>query len=250
VASRRGIGRAPHALRGSRAALRLAVLWTVTLHAPVHASAQATAAKSTAKSHDAADQRDLADARARFEAGARAYARGELVEALQHFEAAQAIAPSDELCFDIARTLERMGEPERAIAMYERYLAAAAPSAAQRQEIDARIVELKRHQARLAQQAIKGAPSGDALKAEARTFFGRGVKLFRRGQYAAARSAFDAALQFADVPELHFNLALVAERLRQPADALAHYRAYLKASADVADRADVERRIAELRARH
>lgn len=215
----------------------------------VRTNAQSAPGKSKASSSDAADKGDLAGARARFEAGAKAYARGELVEALQHFEAAQALAPSDELCFDIARTLERMGEPERAIAMYERYLAAASPSAAQRQEIGARIAELKQQQARLAQQAIKAAPSGDALQAEARTFFGRGVKLFRRGQYTAARSAFHAALQFADVPELHFNLALVAERLRQPADAVAHYRAYLKASGEAPDRAEVERRIAELRSK-
>jgi tetratricopeptide (TPR) repeat protein len=232
-----------------RSAVLLAALCARLSPALAQSNAGTGSSSAAASKPAAASKVDLAGARAQFEAGAKAYARGDLVEALRRFEAAQALAPSVELCFDIARTLERMGEPERAIAMYERYLTDAAPSAAQRREIAARIAALQQAQARHSLQAIKAAPSGESLAAEAQTFFSRGVKLFRRGQYAASRSAFDAALQFADVPELHFNLALVAERLKQPEDALAHYRAYLKAATDAADRTEVERRIAELRAR-
>lgn len=43
--------------------------------------------------------------------------------------------------------------------------------------------------------------------------------------------------------------ALTSERLRQPGDALDHFRAYLAARPDAEDKADVETRIAALRAR-
>jgi tetratricopeptide (TPR) repeat protein len=62
---------------------------------------------------------------------------------------------------------------------------------------------------------VKAAPAGAGDFAE-------GVKAFNAGNFAAAASAFEAAIQKQpDLPELHVNLALAYYRLSRTADAVA-----------------------------
>jgi tetratricopeptide (TPR) repeat protein len=86
-----------------------------------------------------------------------------------------------------------------------------------------------------------------ALSDEARAFFDRGTRLYSAGHYKAAAAAFTAALQLSDAPELHYNLAVAAERLGDVADALDHYRAYLEALPEAPDRVEVLARLDALR---
>lgn len=62
--------------------------------------------------------------------------------------------------------------------------------------------------------------------------------------------AFIAAHRFAPLPEVLYNLAVTAERLGSPRDAIDYYREYLRGLPENApDRGAVERKIAALRGR-
>jgi tetratricopeptide (TPR) repeat protein len=202
------------------------------------------AAEATAQSTPSAAQ--LAEARERFERGLTAYRMGELKQALADFTRAYELAPSRELEFNLARVYERLGDAEPAIRHYRSYLAGAELDPRERQRIDARIAELTALLER--QQApIKAAPpSRDALTAEARAFFERGLTLFRKRQYEAALAAFGAARKFAPLPELAYNQALTAERLGRSDEAADYYRAYLREAGNPSDAARVQARIKAL----
>jgi tetratricopeptide (TPR) repeat protein len=188
----------------------------------------------------------IAQARVHFEQGRDAYRKGQLKQALEHLRSALALAPSPELEFDLGRVYDRMGEAERAIAHYSRYLDTAELAPAERARIAARIGELHALVARQRTQAKAPPPSSEALTAEARAFFVRGLKLFARKKYEAAIAAFEAARSFAPLPELTYNLALASERLGRTADAVDHYRAYLREVRDADDAERVRERIKEL----
>jgi tetratricopeptide (TPR) repeat protein len=64
-------------------------------------------------------------ARRRFEAGSRAYERGEYPAALVEFEAARKVKPLPGLDYNIGRCLDRMERPREAIEAYRRYLVGA-----------------------------------------------------------------------------------------------------------------------------
>ena len=85
---------------------------------------------------------DVEQARSDFERGAALYRAGDFRAALEAFEAAQARAPTPQTLFNIARSQERLGQLADAVDSYSAYLAAA-PSAADRAAVKARIDELR-----------------------------------------------------------------------------------------------------------
>lgn len=186
------------------------------------------------------------EAKACFRNAQAAYVAGNLTAALEGFQCAYQAAPSPELHFNLARVYERMGEAEQGIQHYRAYLEASQPTPREKKQIEARVraLEALRERQRAAIEAAK--PTAEDLSAEARVFYDRGVKLYRAQQYKAALAAFSAALQMSSAPELHYNLAVVSERLKKNGDAIDHYRAYLAARPDADDRQVVEQRIAEL----
>ena len=190
---------------------------------------------------------ELARARKHFEAGARAYETGKLHIALDHFLKAYRLAPSPELLFNLARVYERMGEAEQGIHHFRRYLQEAKVSAKERRAVEARISALDRTRSRRRAQLTKRAPSSDDLTAEAKRFFDRGLTLYGRGKYEAARRAFTAAQRFTSIPEVYYNLAITSQRLAKEADAIDYYRAYLRGRPDALDKSQIQRRIRRLR---
>jgi tetratricopeptide (TPR) repeat protein len=187
-------------------------------------------------------------ARACFDAAQAAYLAGQLDEALRGFGCAFALQPSAELAWNLARVAERMGDVEKGVRYYQEYLTRSEHvGARERRQVEARIQALRELAARQA-SAIKAQPDLAGLSKEARVFFERGVKLYRRGQYASASAAFGAALQLSNAPELRYNLALTSERLGQKQDACDHYLAYLAAAPDAPDQQFVNARVTELRA--
>lgn len=159
---------------------------------------------------------------------------------------ANELSPSPELEFDLGRICERLGEAEAAIRHFERYLQQAQPAAAERSGIEARLRALRAQIERQRPQAL-APPDSAALTAEARAFFERGIKLFQQKQYTAALAAFAAARRFAPLPELSYNLALACEQLGRNAEAVDHYRAYLREAKNAPDAARVQARIKALR---
>jgi tetratricopeptide (TPR) repeat protein len=186
------------------------------------------------------------EARACFQRGQSAYAAGDLFTALAGFQCAFAAAPSPELHYNLARVYERMGEAEESTRHYRAYLAQTQVTPREKKKIEARLQALQDLRDRQKPPPDASKPSAEAMSAEARSFYERGVKLYRAKQYPAAQAAFFAALQLSNAPELHFNLAVVAERMNHPSEAVDHYRAYLASRTDAKDREEIEERIGML----
>lgn len=156
-------------------------------------------------------------ARAHFEEGQRGYQAGDFPRAAREFAAAYELHASPELAFNVARVSERAGDLDVAIRYYELYLRTGRLPEADATTLRATIARLRAERDRRAGAIVPEATSAE-LAGEARTFFERGVRLFRRRNYRAALVAFETAYSMsrtanARVPELHFNMALTLERL-------------------------------------
>jgi hypothetical protein len=93
-------------------------------------------------------RRRRAEARAAFDAGARAWRDGDFARALERFRAAQELSPHPESLFNIARAEERLGDVDAAIADYEAYLAAL-PQAPDAAEVRQTVAALRASRARV-----------------------------------------------------------------------------------------------------
>lgn len=192
---------------------------------------------------------EIERARQLFVEGTQHYQAGRLNEALERFLAAWRIVPGPELAYNVARTYERMADAQHAVEFYRHYLRHAAPDAAERQDVERRIGELEGIARRQREQIIALPPSEDELTQEARTFFERGVTMFRRRRYDAAMAAFTAAYNFARLPEVIYNLAVTAERLGRTQDAIDYFREYARTlPRDGVERPLIDRRVEQLRA--
>jgi len=187
-------------------------------------------------------------ARECFDQGQADYFAGRLSQAREGFECAYAQLPSPELLWNLARVSERMGDVEPAVRYFREYMRVAKLSAKEKRGIEARISALLALGERQAAVLKLGPEGRTALGAEARVFFERGAKLYRAAHYKAAAAAFMAALQLSEAPELHYNLAVTAERLGETGDACDHYRAYLEALPQAPDREQVLAHLQALRA--
>ena len=197
----------------------------------------------------AQSEADVARARTLFQEGQAAYDAGEFQQAAQKMRQAYQLTRAPELAFNVGRVYERMSEYDEAIRFFRIYLRRGSPDEESRRDVQERIQALREAKARARSQVFHAPPSNDELTREARTFFLRGVAMYRRGQYQAAMQAFMAAHRFAPLPEVLYNLAVTAERLGSRRDALDYYREYLRRRPDAPDRGAVERKIAALRNR-
>lgn len=188
-------------------------------------------------------------ARNLFLEGQAAYDAGRYSEAAEKMLAAYEIVASPELAYNVGRVYERMSEYEQAIRYFGIFLRRGTPPAEERRDIQNRIVALQQAQRRQREQVFTAPPSNDELTREARTFFLRGVAMYRRGHFEAAMQAFTAALRFAPLAEVYFNTAVCAERLGSRSDAVDYYREYLRLRPDALDRGRVEAEIRRLRGR-
>ena len=214
----------------------------------------ASLASAVATAQDRQPTREqIEQARTLFVRGSQHYQAGRLNEALEDFLAAWRIVPSPELAYNVARTYERTADHNRAIQFYRHYLSRAAPDAQERADVERRIREMEEIAARQRGQIRTLPPSNDQLAQEARTFFERGVTMYRRRQYEAAMAAFTAAYNFTrpnPPAEVLYNLAMTAERLERLPDAIDYYREYARTlPTDSAERREVNEHVAELRAR-
>lgn len=76
----------------------------------------------------------------------------------------------------------------------------------------------------------RAAPAAQADKeSAARAHYQKGATLFRQQDYAGAWLEFTSAYQLLPRAELLFNMARCEVKLGRPADALAHFKAYLEA---------------------
>lgn len=193
----------------------------------------------------------IARARVLFVEGGEHYRAGRLNEALDDFLEAWRLMPNPALAYNVARTYERMSDTQRSIEFYGHYLRHAAPGASEREEVERRIAALRQVAERMEGQIRTLPPTSDALAAEARTMFERGVSMFRRRQYEAAMQAFTAAYNFTrpnPPAEVVYNLGMTAERLEHTQDAIDYYREYARTlPRDSAERRAIDEQVSRLR---
>ena len=232
-----------------RALLCAALLCVPALATLPSAAAHAQSARPTTppRTPSAAE---VERARVLFTEGSQHYQAGRLEPALEAFLGAWRLVGSPALAYNVARTYERRGEASRAIQFYRHYLSRADADAAERAEVEGRIREIEAVERRQRDQIMTAPPSDDELTQEARTFFTRGVAMFRRRQYEAAMAAFTAAYNFARLPEVVYNIAITAERLERTQDAIDYFREYARTlPRESSERALIDHRVRELRAR-
>jgi tetratricopeptide (TPR) repeat protein len=106
-----------------------------------------------------------------------------------------------------------------------------------------------------AQTSSGSAPPADATAAPspedteaARLAFERGVAAYESGSFEEALVSFQRAYELLHDPQILFNVATVADRLRRDQLALEAYEGYLAGMPAAPDRANVEARIAAIRA--
>ena len=91
------------------------------------------------------------EAEARFDEGAAAYKAGRYANAVEHFLAADALAPSAALSFNVARAYEKLGETAKALRHYRDFLRRA-PDAPNARDVRSRIAT---HETRLVQRGLQ-----------------------------------------------------------------------------------------------
>lgn len=101
--------------------------------------------------------------------------------------------------------------------------------------------------AKTSAQARASKPN-EAQIEQAKRAFAAGTSAYERGDFKAALVQFRKAYELTGSPDLLYNVAAVADRLRHDDEALAAYQDYLKARPATPDRDHVEGRIKALRA--
>src|SRR5262249_61593444 len=89
-------------------------------------------------------------------------------------------------------------------------------------------------------------PASEAQLAEARQHQAAGSKLYDLAEYEAALHEFKEAYRAVEDPAFLFNIAQCHRKLGHAQDAITFDRNYLRRAPRAANRAEVERRIAEL----
>jgi len=92
------------------------------------------------------------------------------------------------------------------------------------------------------------APAEPSPEERAQAIYAQGVAAFKASDYQTALDRFEEAHALDPSPVLLYNMARANEELGRPGASVARYEAYLEASPQAPDRADVERRIRIMRA--
>lgn len=88
--------------------------------------------------------------------------------------------------------------------------------------------ETARNESASARSAASASPSNDELQRRAQSLYAEGVSAYRAQRYKDAIDAFRAADGLVPSPALSYNTALAYEKLYDSAQALSHYRDYLR----------------------
>jgi tetratricopeptide (TPR) repeat protein len=97
-------------------------------------------------------------------------------------------------------------------------------------------------------QASAGDAQDASRDAEARSLFEAGRAAFATGRFEDALEYFERSFELSGRPELHYNIATCADRLRRDQQAIDAYEAYLEARPDGANHQLARERLAFLRA--
>ena len=163
------------------------------------------------------DAKDRAAAEKIFNRAAKFYAAGDYAHAADEFERTRELMDVPELQFSEAQAVRRMGgQRERAIKLYESYLASSHGKRAT--------------DARSGIDELKGVKTGDAAadKEAASKAFGKGATAYGQGGYLTAADRFAKSGDLLDAPEIAFSQAQALRKAGGHRDeAIALYDQYL-----------------------
>ena len=94
----------------------------------------------------------------------------------------------------------------------------------------------------------QAATEAEVRDLEARARFESGRLAFEAGRYEEALADFERSYELSGRSVIHFNIGLVHDRLRRDEEAIAAFERYLEQVPDSPNRAEVEARVAVLRA--
>lgn len=180
-------------------------------------------------------RRDNAEARRLAAAGQEAALIGDQATARDAFARAAALNPGDDrVAYDLARAHEELGDGDKAITEYCRYLTLS-PAGREASDVRDRLVRL--------------VPRATAQKAEdVQVAFRLGLALFDDGRYEAAARAFDDVVQNEpNAVEGYFNRGLARAANGRRGEALLDLEQYRANAPTVDDRVAVGRAIEVLR---
>jgi tetratricopeptide (TPR) repeat protein len=83
-------------------------------------------------------------------------------------------------------------------------------------------------------------------KSQAKEFYERATRFYDMGKYAEAIGDYEQAYLLVEDPALLFNIGQAYRLWNRPDDAIRSYKNYLRKRPDASNRADVERKIADL----
>jgi len=98
----------------------------------------------------------------------------------------------------------------------------------------------------LASAAVAQAQTDEQKKAQARELYERGARLYDLRKYGDAIGAYEQAYLLVEDPALLFNIGQAYRLWDRPDEAVQAYKNYLRKRPDARNRAEVERKIAEL----
>ncbi len=188
----------------------------------------------------------LDNAKVLFVEGQKAYVQGDLAKALSSFRKAHRLVPSAELAYNIGHISEQLGDFDNAIRFLGFYLSRSLSSAKDQKEIEMRIARLQDKVRAQREQLSRELRTPAALAHQVRAIFDKAIAMVKKGRYQAALVSFTIVLAQHRLPEIHYNIAKLAEQLGRTRDAVKNYRAYLKTRSNAADREAIEKKLAEL----
>lgn len=197
------------------------------------------------------------DARTYFERGVDAYRNSRWREARILFQRSLELVAKPSTLYNLAQTELRLGNGAEALERLTAFEQAADKN--EHREMLARVPVL-RTQAQTLIDSEQSASQGnrslapdrpqvdDGLTAQARSYVARGRKEYARGNDKLALTLFEHAYQASQKPELLYNVAIVADRMREDERALQAYEAFATALPDAPETAVAQVRSTALRA--
>jgi len=178
------------------------------------------------------------------------YSYGKLRRAVDYFLKSYRIYPHPDIVYNIAKIYDKLGEDEKAIEYYKKYLKVKKGlDKKEKEEIKERIKKIEERKRRVELALKLKPPSKKVILKATLDFYKKGVKLYKKGYLKAAFEAFKSAYNLTPIPELLYNMALCMEKEGDIDIAIEFYKKYYFEIDDKETKKLIKKHIRELKER-
>lgn len=186
---------------------------------------------------------NLPEARRQFKLGGGYFADLQYEKALKAFQESYRLSLKPDLLFNIAQCHSKLGEYEKAIEMFERFLKAD-PHGGQADAVQGRIKALRQE---IESQKRRSAEEAYIDSSATKALYEAGREYYQGGEYQKALDKFVELILLSENMRFQYDLALCHEKLDNKREAIEAYQLYLKeGNPTEVRREEVEARIAAL----